>query len=145
MEERRIKFYASLGRPFPSGQLSVRLSPVDYILWHRGLQDEIEVYIPIEQFIENFPDQWRQLNAEWERQIASGWKADTVEAEIELPVSAVLEGDRHLELIPIAQFDEHQIYQKICQAVFSGVWETDDGQVIELDADDSPFVKMGMI
>jgi len=146
MKDEKIWFYASLERPFECtySELAVRLVPRDYIVWDSRLQDEVDIYIPISEFIDKFPEEWRTLNHEWERQLDAGVPAEMVEAEIELPISVVTK-DRNLSLIPLNRVEEHLSFIRIVEAVRSGVWITSDGREIELDADESPLRRMGMI
>lgn len=146
MKDEKIWFYASLERPFECtySELAVRLVPRDYIVWDSRLQDEVDIYISISEFIRRFPDEWRRLNEEWERQYQTGVAFERIEAEIELPVSLVTK-DRNVVLIPISHVNDHLAFLRLMNAAFEGLWETEDGREIELDADESPLRRMGMI
>ena len=142
--EERIRCLASLDRDPYERNLCVKLWSEDVIFWHRKLQDEFELLIPVEEFQRLLPDQWKVLSEEWHRQLQSGIQENAIVGIVDIPIS-VLTRDTEVELIPIHRSEEHRSFQKMLTAIAEGLWEMEDGRVIELDANDSPFVKMGMI
>lgn len=123
----RVRYFASIFGDY----YEIEPDETEGKVWNCKLGDWVSVCIDADEFTERYPGISYEVLEEGE-------------AEANLPISELI--GPHDIFVPAEQVEEHEAFESLVQAVADGLWvDPETGEQFELDSEQSPLRRMGLI